>query len=79
MFNGGIVKVSDHGLAEDMYDLNYYRHNSSEVGERVPIRWMAPESINSNVYDEAIEMVSINYNVCIRKTMSLNNIATCFI
>ena len=60
-----------------MYGLNYYRQNN-EVGERVPIRWMAPESINSNIYDEATDVVSIN-GVCIRKTISLNNIATCFI
>ena len=57
--NGGIVKVADFGLAEDMYGLNYYRHNSSEVGERVPIRWMAPETINSNIYNEATDVVSI--------------------
>ena len=25
--------MADYGLAEDMYGLNYYRHNSSEVGE----------------------------------------------
>ena len=53
--------MADYGLAEDMYGLNYYRHNSSEVGERVPIRWMAPESINSNIYNEATDVVSI-YN-----------------
>ena len=41
-----------------MYGSNYYRRSRSEVGERVPIRWMAPESIEMNVYDEATDVVS---------------------
>ena len=26
-------------------------------GERVPIRWMAPESIDTNIYNEATDVV----------------------
>ena len=53
----GVVKVADFGLAEDMYGSNYYRHSRSEGGERVPIRWMAPESIDTNIYNETTDVV----------------------
>ena len=52
------MKVSDFGLTEDMYGTNYYRQTETERGERVPIRWMAPESIERNVYNERTDVVS---------------------
>ena len=58
MMANGVVKVADFGLAEDMYGTNYYCNRSSEGGERVPIRWMAPESIDTNIYNEATDVVS---------------------
>ena len=55
-----MIKVSDFGLTEDMYSSNYYRHDSSQTGseEKVPIKWMAPESIETNIFDEATDCVS---------------------
>ena len=53
----GVIKVADFGLAEDMYGSNYYRRSESEAGERVPIRWMAPESIEMYFYDESTDVV----------------------
>ena len=50
--------MADFGLAEDIYARSYYHHSRSESGERVPIRWMAPESIDTNVYDETTDVVS---------------------
>ena len=58
MTANGVVKVADFGLAEDMYGTNYYHHHSSDGEERVPIRWMAPESIDTNIYNEATDVVS---------------------
>ena len=56
-----MIKVADFGLTEDMYAINYYLQGG-EVGtgseERVPIRWMAPESIEANFYDEKTDVVS---------------------
>ena len=51
--------MADFGLAEDMYNRNYYRHKKSEGGERVPIRWMAPESIDTNFFNETTDVVSL--------------------
>ena len=57
----GVIKVADFGLTEDMYGTNYFRRRKSETGsdEKVPIKWMAPESIENDVYTEATDVVSI--------------------
>ena len=49
--------MADFGLSEDMYGSNYYRRSESEAGERAPIRWMAPESIEMYFYDESTDVV----------------------
>ena len=56
----GVIKVADFGLTEDMYGTNYFRRTKNETGseEKVPIRWMAPESIEDDVYTEATDVVS---------------------
>ena len=52
--------MADFGLTEDIYGTNYFRRKKSETGyeEKVPIRWMAPESIENSVYTEASDVVS---------------------
>ena len=62
--------MADFGLTEDMYGTNYFRRRMSDTGseEKVPIRWMAPESINNNIYDESTDVVS---NVYILYTLKL--------
>ena len=55
-----MIKVADFGLTEDMYVRNYFRRDKSGEGseEKVPIRWMAPESIENNIYNEKTDVVS---------------------
>ena len=55
-----MIKVADFGLTEDMYGTNYFRRRKSVTGsdEKVPIKWMAPESIENDVYTEATDVVS---------------------
>ena len=55
--------MSDFGLTEDMYSFNYYRPESTGSEEKVPIKWMAPESIETNVFDESTDVVS-HINSC---------------
>ena len=51
--------IADFGLTEDMYNTNYIRRRKkSETEEKVPIRWMAPESIEDCIYTEATDVVS---------------------
>ena len=66
MTGNGVIKVADFGLAEDIYTRNYYCHNRSEGGERVPIRWMAPESIDTNIYNETTDVVRGNKSFLMR-------------
>ncbi|CAI7994730.1 Tyrosine-protein kinase transforming protein SEA [Geodia barretti] len=56
----GIIKVADFGLTEDMYNSNYYRQEKRQAGteERVPLKWMALESIETHVFDESTDMWS---------------------
>ena len=58
-----MIKVADFGLTEDMYGSNYFRRRESETEseEKVPIRWMAPESIESDIYDESTDVVRTQY------------------
>ena len=53
--------MADFGLTEDMYATNYFRKEYNDVGndEKVPIRWMAPESISGELYDEKTDVVSL--------------------
>ena len=56
----GVIKVADFGLTEDVYASNYYRKDLNETmnDDKVPIRWMAPESIKYDLYTEKTDVVS---------------------
>ena len=41
------VKLSDFGLSRNIVETDYYRKKSDD---RVPVKWMAPESINDRIY-----------------------------
>ena len=60
----GEIKVADFGLTEDMYGTNYFRRRKSVTGseEKVPLRWMAAESIEKDIYTEATDVVSYYYS-----------------
>ena len=61
----GVIKVADFGLTEDMYGTNYFRRRKSVSGheEKVPIRWMAPESIENDIYNESTDVVRCDINL----------------
>ena len=51
--------MADFGLTEDMYGTKYYHQNSeARNDEKVPIRWMAPESLERDVYTQSTDVVS---------------------
>ena len=55
----GVIKVADFGLTENIYTNNYFEQIRSEDSqEKVPIRWMAPESIENCVFTEVTDVVS---------------------
>ena len=56
-----MIKVADFELSENVYSSGGYVCQSNEEAvareEKVPIRWMAPESIESGRYSEKTDVV----------------------
>ncbi len=50
------VKVSDFGLTRDIYTGSYYRQTQEC---RLPVKWMALESLQDRVYTSASDVVSV--------------------
>ena len=49
------VRVADFGLTRDIYETNYYRQHHRS---RIPIKWMAPESLNDRISNQKTDVVS---------------------
>ena len=55
-----MIKITDFGLSEDMYVKNYFRQEDNS-GVKLPVKWMAPESLGDGVFSEKSDVVSISY------------------
>ena len=53
----GVIKVADFGLTEDVYQRNYFRQGSTSV--KLPIKWMALESLHDRVFSEKSDVVCV--------------------
>ena len=56
-----VIKVSDFGLSEDMYAKNYFRQDK-DAAVKLPIKWMAPESLNDGIFTEKTDVVRYHHN-----------------
>ena len=57
-----VIKVADFGLSEDIYARHYFRQGPEEEGGahvKLPVRWMAIESLNDGIFTEKTDVVSI--------------------
>ena len=54
----GVIKVADFGLSEDIYSKNYFRQGKEDAEVRLPIKWMALESLQDGVFSEKTDVVS---------------------
>ena len=54
----GVIKVGDFGLSEEIYTSNYYQQNKGDTDVKLPVRWMAPESIKVGIFTEKSDVVS---------------------
>ena len=50
----GVIKVADFGLTEDVYQRNYFRQINCI---KLPIKWMALESLHDRVFSEKSDVV----------------------
>ncbi len=57
MDEGNTIKVSDFGLSLDIYEKNYFRQEKGD-GVKLPIKWMAIESMTDGVFSEKTDVVS---------------------
>ena len=57
-----MIKVADFGLSEDVYSRNYFRQGNvkdkSESDVKLPIKWMAIESMMDGIFNEKTDLVS---------------------
>ena len=65
-----IIKVADFGLSVNTGAKEYYRLNTGDMGTKLPVKWMAPESLSDYMFSEKSDVVSksinyySNYNHC---------------
>ncbi|XP_038069454.1 tyrosine-protein kinase receptor UFO-like [Patiria miniata] len=50
-----LVKIADFGLSRDMHESDYY--TSGDAQAKLPIKWMAPESMERRVYNARTDVV----------------------
>ena len=59
----GVIKVADFGLAEDIYTADYFKQSrDSDEPIKLPIKWMALESIHFGRFNEKTDVVSSTNN-----------------
>ena len=52
-----LIKITDFGLSEDVFVRNYYRQGSDEEVVKLPVKWMAPESLSDGHFSEKSDVV----------------------
>lgn len=53
-----VIKVADFGLSKCLDTSKQYFRQSQDEAIRLPIKWLAPESINDGVFSEKSDVVS---------------------
>ena len=51
------MKVADFGLSEDVYTTGYFRQGKDAGHIKLPLKWMALESMTDNIFNEKTDVV----------------------
>ena len=52
-----MIKIADFGLSKDIVLKNYYREGADGVVAKLPVKWMAPESLSDGHFSEKSDVV----------------------
>ena len=52
-----MIKITDFGLSEDVFVKNYFRQGAVEGSVKLPVKWMAPESLSDGLFSEKSDVV----------------------
>ena len=53
-----VIKVADFGLSVNTYAKSYFRREQTD-GVKLPIKWMAYESLTDGIFSEKTDVVSL--------------------
>ena len=56
------IKVADFGLSESTASKDYFRQDK-DTSVKLPIKWMAPESLSDGVFSEKTDVVGDPMNI----------------
>ena len=54
-----LIKITDFGLSEDIFVKEYFRQDSDRDVVRLPVKWMAPESLTDGHFSEKSDIVRL--------------------
>ena len=54
-----VIKVADFGLAESITSTKDYFRLSQSEATKLPVKWMAPESLNYGIFSEKTDVVCL--------------------
>ena len=52
-----VIKITDFGLSEDVFERSYFRQGGNEEAVKLPVKWMAPESLSDGHFSEKSDVV----------------------
>ena len=54
-----LIKITDFGLSEDIFLRNYFREGGDGEKVKLPVKWMAPESLSDGHFSEKSDVVCV--------------------
>ena len=54
-----LIKITDFGLSEDAFLKNYFRQGGDREAVKLPVKWMAPESLSDGHFSEKSDVVRV--------------------